>query len=180
LSNQNSVFNHLLLQIKDKKTNPLKRAYLIEKSIKNNNLNKKELAYLINKSPSYISNYLRLTQLPEVIKDALLSEIITEGHARALTFISNRKEVLQVFEDIIRHGYSVRETEKKVDKIRQDKRHYGKVDVELKKKAGDVSQKWGLVVKISRQRRQIGLKIYFPLGAVGLDKLKKIFRRLLS
>jgi ParB family transcriptional regulator, chromosome partitioning protein len=180
LSKPNSTINNLLGQIKDKKTNPLKRAYLIDKLTSQKNLNKKELAYLINKSPSYISNYLRLVNLPEVIKDALLSEIISEGHARALTFVSSHTESLQLFEDIIRYSYSVRETERRVDKIRQFKRHYGQVSEELKNEAEKLRAKWGLEVKISRQKRQISLKMNFPLGVIGLGKLRKVFRRLLS
>ena len=179
MSNQQSELTHSLELIKDKRTNPLKRAYLITK-LTTDNLNKKELAYLINKSPSYISNYLRLTQLPEVIKDALLSGIISEGHARALTFLSDRKEIIHLFEDIIRHNYSVRDTEKKVDKVREHKRHYGKVAEDLKTRVSQLQDKWTLPVRISRQRQQISLKIDFPLGVVGLRKLRHFFEKLLD
>lgn len=179
MSNQEGL-THSLQLIKDKKTNPLRRAILISKITTENNLSKKELAYLINKSPSYISNHLRLVDLPEVIKEALLSGIISEGHARALTFVSERAEIIHLFEDIIRYNYSVREIEKKVDKIRQHKRHYGKVAEDLKKQTDQLSQKMNLPVKISRQRQQITLKIDFPLGIVGLRKLKNIFDRLLA
>lgn len=178
MSNTGSQISVFLQQIKDKQTNPLKRANLIAKLTKEKALSKKELAYLINKSPSYISNYLRLNQLPEVIKDALLSGIISEGHARALTFVNNKTETIHLFEDIIRHGYSVREIEKQVDKLRRTKRHYGKVAPDLNAAVITLKEKWHLNMKLSRQRQQLTLKIDFPLGVVGLRKLREFFKRL--
>lgn len=178
MSNQQSEISVFLQQIKDKQTNPLKRANLIAKLTKEKSLNKKELAYLINKSPSYISNYLRLNHLPEVIKDALLSGIISEGHARALTFVNSKTETIHLFEDIIRHGYSVREIEKQVDKLRRTKRHYGKVTPDLKTAVEQLKDKWYLPIKVSRQRQQLSLRIDFPLGVVGLKKLREFINRL--
>ena len=180
MSNQQSELTHSLELIKDKGTNPLKRAILITKLTKDKALNKKELAYLINKSPSYVSNHLRLLHLPEVIKDALLSGIITEGHARALTFVTSKSEIIHLFEDIIRYGYSVREIEKKVDKIRQSKRHYGKIAPDLKTWTETLSEQWRLNIKLSRQRQQLTLKIDFPLGVVGLKKLRQILTKISS
>lgn len=178
MSNQPKELSDLLQQIKDRTTNPLKRAHLIAKLTKEKALNKKELAYLINKSPSYISNHLRLIQLPEVIKEALLSGIISEGHARALTFVSSKVEAIHLFEDIIRYNYSVRDTEKKVDKIRQFKRHYGKVAPDLKEQAQNLETDWRLKMHLSRQRQTLSLRIDFPLGVVGLRKLREILQRL--
>jgi len=178
LSNQQSELSSTLQLIKDKQTNPLKRATLIAKLTKDNALNKKELAYLINKSPSYISNHLRLANLPEVIKEALLSRVISEGHARALTFLDDKSEIIHLFEDIIRYGYSVRETEKKVDKLRRSKRHYGKVAPDLKDWAEKLSKQWHLPIKLTRQRQQLTLKIDFPLETAGLKKLRQIFSKI--
>lgn len=174
-----SDLNRSLELIKAKGTNPLRRAYLIQK-LTTDSLNKKELAYLINKSPSYISNYLRLTGLSEVIKDAVLSGIISEGHARALTFLKAKEETIHLFEDIIRFGYSVRETEKRVDRLRQHKRHYGKVKEELRTQVDAVKQKWGIVAKIARRRQQLTLHFDFPLGVVGFRKLQTFLGRLNS
>ncbi len=178
MSSQVPEISVLLQQIKDKQTNPLKRANLIAKLTKDKALNKKELAYLIAKSPSYISNYLRLNQLPDVIKEALLSKIISEGHARALTFINGKIEAIHLFEDIIRYGYSVRETEKQVDKIRRTKRQYGKVAPDLKESTLALQEKWRLNMRLSRQRQQISLRIDFPLGAVGLRKIRELLQKL--
>ena len=178
MSNQQSELTHSLVLIKDTKTNPLRRAYLIDELTSKQALSKKELSYLIDKSPSYISNHLRLIKLPEVIKDALLSGIISEGHARALTFIENRKEIIHLFEDIIRNNYSVRDTEKQVDKLRTYKRQYGKVTDELKQELDVFKQEWNVQAKISRQRRSIKIQLEFPVGVVGLTKLKTFFKRL--
>jgi len=180
LSNPGSDLTQKLVQIKDKKTNPLTRSILIQELILAKNLGKKEVAYLIGKSPSYVSNYLRLIELPEVIKDALLSGILSEGHARALTFLSEKSEMVQVFEGIVRHSYSVRETERQVDKIRKTKRFYGKVADDLREAVDSLKQKWGIEASVARRKSQIVLGFSFPLGVIGLRKLKTFLSRLLQ
>jgi ParB family chromosome partitioning protein len=178
LSNPGLELTRKLAEIKDKKTNPLTRSILIQELTISKNLGKKEVAYLIGKSPSYISNYLRLIDLPEVIKDALLSGILSEGHARALTFLGEKSEIIQVFEDIVRYNYSVRETERRVDKVRKTKRFYGKVEDDLRETVDSLKEKWGIEASVSRRRQQIVLGFSFPLGVVGLRKLKTFLARL--
>jgi len=152
LSKQIKNLTHTLELIKDKKTNPLRRAYLIKQVIQKEQVTKQELAYLIKKSPSYISNYLRLLNLPEVIRDALLSGIITEGHCRTLSFLENKQEAIHVLEDIIRHNYSVRDTEREVNKLRTVKRQYGKVAEEIRNHINELALKYGIEMKINRRK----------------------------
>lgn len=179
MSNSGLDLTRKLAEIKDKKTNPLVRATLIQELSLTKNLGKKEIAYLIGKSPSYISNYLRLISLPEVIKDALLSGILSEGHARALTFLEEKSEIIQIFEDIVRYSYSVRETERKVDQIRKTKRFYGKVADDLQSLVESLKTQWGIETNINRRKSQIVLRFSFPLGVVGMRKLKSFLARLL-
>ena len=178
MSKQIKTLSHTLELIKDKKTNPLRRAYLINQAIQKEQVTKQELAYLIKKSPSYISNYLRLLKLPEVIRDALLSGIITEGHCRTLSFLENQQEAIHILEDIIRHNYSVRDTEREVGKLRKVKRQYGKVAEEIKNHIDHLIQKYGVEMKISRRKKRLVWTLYFPIGAIGNNKFKKLTSKL--
>jgi ParB family chromosome partitioning protein len=48
-----------------------------------------EISVRIGKSVAYVSNSMRLLSLPDALKDGLLSGLITEGHARALSSIDD-------------------------------------------------------------------------------------------
>ncbi len=135
-------------------------------------LTKTSLSKAIQKSPSYVSNYLRLLILPEVIKDALLSNMITEGHARALSFLNDREEMMQVFQEIVRYSFSVRRTEDEVNKLRKEKRNYGKVQQELKDYAIRIEKAIQVQTSIVRKARNVTLALSFPLGITAHQKIK--------
>lgn len=178
LSKISTSTKHLLTLITDKKTNPLRRASLIKKIIEEENVAKKDLAQMINKSPSFISNYLRLLQLPDVVKDALLSGIISEGHSRALSFLESRREMIEVFENIIRHNYSVRATEAVVNKLRKAKRAYGRVSLEIKQQVKILADKLEVKGEVQRRNNNILIKLYFPVSIVGFRKIRKLVEKL--
>ncbi len=165
---------HLITLIVDKKTNPLRRASLIKKIIEEEKVTKKDLAYMIGKSPSFISNYLRLLELPDMVKDALLSGIISEGHGRALSFLEDRRQTLEVFENIIRHNCSVRTTEGIVNRLRKVKRVYGRVSEDIKQQVALLANKLGISAAVQRRNNNILVKLYFPLGVVSYRKIRKL------
>lgn len=69
------------------------------------------LAKELGKSLAYISNTLRLLRLPEVVKDALISNVISEGHARALLGARDETKCLEVFKKVLAEDLNVRQTE---------------------------------------------------------------------
>jgi ParB family transcriptional regulator, chromosome partitioning protein len=164
----------LVDRVADRSTNPLERAKLMHELLSKHNVNKSALAQILKKSPSYVSNYLRLLKLPEVIQDAILSNIITEGHSRALSFLNDQSDIVYLFEEILRHGYSVRATEHLVDKLRSSKRTYGKVNVEIKDVVSEIAQTMGIPIRAQRKGKEIVITMNFPVGVVSLNKLKKI------
>lgn len=70
-----------------------------------------EIAQRIGKSQAYVSNSLRLLTLPDALKDALLSGIVTEGHIRALAAIEDPNLMIEALRQILREGGSVRRAE---------------------------------------------------------------------
>ena len=74
------------------------------------------LAEKVGKSRSHITNMLRLTRLAEHIKNHLIRDEISMGHARAILPLSENKQSY-VVERIIQAELSVRETEILVKKI---------------------------------------------------------------
>lgn len=91
--------------------NPIDRAKAFERLVEEFGLSKSEIAKRISKSPPYISNTLKLLELPDAIKDGLLSGLITEGHARALQGIHDVRLMVEAYKLVLKESASVRRTE---------------------------------------------------------------------
>lgn len=85
-----------------------------------------EIAKRIGKSPSYISNTVRLLSLPDAIKDGLISGATTEGHARAISSLGDSKLMIEAYKMILAESASVRRAEDLSRRIKQ-KMSSGKV-----------------------------------------------------
>ncbi|OGD72133.1 hypothetical protein A3A84_01785 [Candidatus Collierbacteria bacterium RIFCSPLOWO2_01_FULL_50_23] len=91
--------------------NPVDRANSFERLMREFGLTNLEIATRTGKSPSYVSNSLRLLELPDALKDGLISGVISEGHARALSAIPETQAMIEAYKIILREGGSVRRAE---------------------------------------------------------------------
>lgn len=89
--------------------NPIEEAAGYQRLLDEYQYTQDDLANVIGKSRSHISNALRVMTLSDGIKDMLAKGDITAGHARALV---KAKDPQALAEHIVRKGLSVRETEK--------------------------------------------------------------------
>ncbi len=76
-------------------------------------LTQESLAQRLGKSQSTIANKIRLLQLCETVKTALLDRFITERHARALIGLDEDLQ-LKILEEIIQKELNVKQTEARV------------------------------------------------------------------
>jgi len=91
--------------------NPLERAQGFKRMMDEFALGTAEIAQRVGKSQAYVSNSLRLLTLPDALKDAMLSGIVTEGHIRALAGIEDPNQMVEALRQILREGGSVRRAE---------------------------------------------------------------------
>lgn len=70
---------------------------------------REEIAKTLGKSRPYVSNMIRLLNLPNAIKDMLKNGKLTAGHARALL---NSDDPIRLAEKVVSKGLNVRQTEK--------------------------------------------------------------------
>lgn len=98
--------------------NAIDRAKAFERLISEFGLSNSEIAQRIGKSPSYVSNSLRLLTLPDALKDGLLTGLISEGHARALAAIDDNRLIVEAYKIILRESGSVRRAEELARKMR--------------------------------------------------------------
>lgn len=90
---------------------PLDRAKAFKRLMDEFNLSVGHIADRVGKSTSYVSNSLRLLDLPDALKDGLLAGDITEGHARALSAIEDTKLMVEAYKILLKEKGSVRRAE---------------------------------------------------------------------
>lgn len=137
-----------------------------------------DLAKVMGKSRSHVANTLRLSRLPESVKDRLVSGALSAGHARALLSVSDPEQVAR---RIVDEGLTVRD----VERIVQNEAERGDETVRPKKvKERDadtqsleerLSQILGLAVSIDHKGEKGGVvKIRYAT----LEQLENLSHRL--
>lgn len=102
----------------------IEEAIAYQQLIDLHNLTQESLAQRLGKSQSTIANKIRLLNLSEPVKNALMERKITERHARALLALDIEELQVKVLEEIIAKELNVKQTEtriaflKEVDKIK--------------------------------------------------------------
>ena len=74
-----------------------------------------ELSERLGKNQSTISNKIRILNLPDDIQEMLVSNKLTERHARALLRIDNDSIRRVIISKVVRNNFNVKQTEKLVD-----------------------------------------------------------------
>jgi ParB family chromosome partitioning protein len=97
--------------------NPLEEANAYRQLMDEFGLTQEQVAGRVGRSRVTVANSLRLLRLADEIKDALLANRISEGHARALLGLTNAHLQLRVLRAIEKDGLSVRQTEELVRRL---------------------------------------------------------------
>lgn len=111
----------LIENIQRQDLNPLEEAYAFVQLQDEFGLPQEEIAIKVGLNRVTISNKMRLLKLPDAVKEVVLNETISEGHARALLGIKDEESLVAATDIVIKRGLSVRQTESLVRKI-----NYGK------------------------------------------------------
>lgn len=88
--------------------NAIEEAESLKKLVDDFGKTQEEVALSVSKSRSYVANLLRLTTLPDYVKDLIRNGKLSAGHARTLIGSTNMEELVQ---EILSEKLSVRETE---------------------------------------------------------------------
>jgi ParB family chromosome partitioning protein len=92
--------------------NPIEEAEAYKHLIDEFNISQDDLSKRIGKDRTTITNTLRLLKLPLEVRNQLLQNRITSGHARALLSLENKEKQKELCALIIKKGLSVREAER--------------------------------------------------------------------
>lgn len=90
---------------------PLEEAHGYRQLIKEKGLTQEELAKILSKSRSAITNTLRLLDLPEEVQGLVEEGKLTAGHARAILAVPSEDGRIQLAQKVVEERLSVRQTE---------------------------------------------------------------------
>jgi ParB family chromosome partitioning protein len=120
--NDEDVISYALIEnIQREDLNPIEVALGYQRLIEEADYTQAEVADHVGKNRSTVTNMLRLLNLPPFIQAALRDEQISMGHARALISIEEPEDQKAIFKKVIEKGYSVRQTEKAVKALSEEK-----------------------------------------------------------
>jgi len=101
---------------------PLEVARALKDLIERFHLTHEEVASRLGWSRSVVTNKLRLLDLPERVRNLLLEEKISEGHARLLLSLESADEQVLLAEACAERGLSVRDLEQAIQRRRAPKK----------------------------------------------------------
>ena len=104
----------LIENIQRAELNPVEEANAYKKLIDSLGLTQDEVAQRVGRNRTFVTNYLRVLKLPGDIQELIENERISFGHARALLGIPDALTQRRLAQKIVKHNWSVRETERRV------------------------------------------------------------------
>ncbi|NOZ28137.1 MAG: ParB/RepB/Spo0J family partition protein [Chloroflexi bacterium] len=165
--------------------NPLEEAAAYRALMDEFGLTQEQVAAKVGKSRVAVANSVRLLNLSQPVKEALSAGKITEGHARALLSLPDEASQVAAMEEVIRRGYTVRQTEELVRRMMaaaeaadngQAKEEDDPLAMETRALEAQFRDALGTKVNLSRSRRGGRLVIYF----YSEEELQHLYERLVG
>jgi len=136
----------LIENIQREDLNPIEIATSLKNLIEEHNYTHEELANIISKSRSYVTNLLRILNLPDFVQNKIKENKLSIGHAKVL--IGLEEELLKkVIEEIEKKDLNVRETEKLIQKLKNPIKNVENIIIDEK------------IILIAKKFKELGLKV---------------------
>ena len=137
--------------------NPIEEAEAYARLANVFGLTQEMVAKKVGKSRTAVANTMRLLKLSPNIKEDLISEKISMGHARALLGLENSKQMETFRKEIIKQDLTVRQTEARVNKVKAGSVNKlvlsaAKKDIFIKDLEKELARKLGTKVDISPKK----------------------------
>ncbi len=165
----------LIENIQREDLNPIEIAASLQALIEEHGYTHEILAKNIGKSRSYITNILRLLNLPDFVKEKVAQNKISYGHAKILLGLP-KEDIVKAVNNIEKNNLSVRETEKFVKNLKNPVLKKEKEENFLDESVLEIAKKFknlGLKIELGRDY----LKISYKNGQ-DLQNLRKLLDKL--
>ena len=156
-NNQELLEIALIENVQRADLNPMEEAEAYRQLADDFGLSHEMIARRVGKSRVAVTNTMRLTNLADAVKQALVDGKITEGHARALLGLSTQKAQTSALQTIINLSLNVRQAEELIRKLTGIK----------PAKAKKVSVNADVIDVEKRLQRSLGTKVSLKHGKKG-------------
>lgn len=112
LTDEENMLLAIIENMQREDLNPIEEAEGLEKMIKVYGFTQDKVSKSVSKSRPYITNALRLLNLPESVRKEVAEGRLSAGHARAILSADNFQKQEELCKRVIAEELSVRETEK--------------------------------------------------------------------
>lgn len=164
LSDKEALAVALVENLQREDLNPLEQAISMSRLTNEFAMTHEEIAKVLGRSRASVTNFLRLLDLADEVKDAIADGSLDMGHARALLPLDDKRQVV-LARRIVSHGWSVRMVEDTVRNLLERP-----VDL-AEPKPVDLQTRW-----LERQlTRELGEKVSVRPGPKGEYVLKLEF-----
>ena len=150
----------LLENLQRENLNPIEEATAYIKIMEAKNLTHEELAKVLGKSQSYVTNMIGLVRLPEEVKQMVIDEKLSMTHARILSKMSDYNTIMLLAKRIVEQNLSVRDLEEiakgdGIDKIVKVKRTVKEKDQKYKYAEELLCEKLDSKVRVFKNKIEI-------------------------
>ena len=174
ISDSTALAMALIENIQREDLNVIEEARGIKRLIDEFNITHEAAAAAVGKSRAAVSNTLRLLSLCEHAQNALESNKIEMGHARAILSLSSVEQAMMC-QKIVNQKLTVREVEKEVSEGLTKKTPKQSKDQDIKRLENELSDRFGINISISHRQSGKG-SINFKYS--NLDELERIIAKL--
>ena len=166
----------LIENLQRENLNPIEEAEAYKRLMKDFGYTQQQVSQVLGKNRATVANQLRLLKLPGMVKKSLALGEISMGHARGLLSLSELQKVKEAFRIVVGKGLSVRETEKLVKRLSQEKikNEPEKRLIHLEYVRNDLRQWLGTQVKIVKSGKKGKIIIEFYSS----EELERIIERI--
>lgn len=149
ISDQKSMQLAIIENLQRSDLNPIEEAKAYKQLLEKNQMTHEELAQFMGKSRPYITNCLRLLNLPPSLSRAVEEGSLSQGHARLLLTLKSKEEQEQWYQRILSQDISVRKLEQLLKPKPSAPKKKAMKDIFKKHHEDILSQSLGLPVSIS-------------------------------
>ena len=167
-SDQQMMEIALLENLQRENLNSIEEAMAYRSLLESMDITQEELATRLGKSRSHITNMLGLLNLPEEVKDMIIDDKISMSHARVLSKMDDKEEIIALANKIVEENLNVRDVENvsKNNEIKKTHKIKTKSNSEIEYIQNLLCEKLGTKVKISSSKVEISYS--------DVDDLKRI------
>lgn len=181
-NDQESLEMALVENIQRQDLDPIEIALSYQRLIDEIQLTQEQMSERVGKKRSTIANYLRLLKLDPIIQTGIRDGFISMGHGRAIINIEDQTDQLEIYEKILTHKLSVRDTENAVRNFKDNAKIEVKPTSEaipkfVKKGMKDFSEYFGHKINVKVSKNGSG-KITIPFHSEeDFNRIKKLVQR---